>query len=51
MKRQSMELEKIFANDVDQQGLNFQNIQMAHTTQYQINNQIGRSHCGMNESN
>ena len=32
MKRQPTEWEKIFANDW--QGLNFQNIQTAHTTQY-----------------
>ena len=31
MKRQHMEWEKIFANDNDRQGLNFQNIQTAHT--------------------
>ena len=32
MKRQPTEWEKIFANDVTK-GLNFQNIQAAHTTQ------------------
>ena len=33
-KRQPMKWEKIFANDVTKQGINIQNIQIAHTTQY-----------------
>ena len=33
MKRQPTDCKKIFANDVTNKGLNFQNIQIAHTTQ------------------
>ena len=40
MKRQPTEWEKIFAlSNCDQQGLNFQNIQTAHTTQQQHHQQ------------
>ena len=38
MKRQPSEWEKIIANETTDR-INFQNIQAAHTTQYQKNNQ------------
>ena len=39
MKRQPSEWEKIIANETIDKGFNFQNIQAAHTTQYQKNKQ------------
>ena len=46
MNKQPMEWEKIFANDVTDKGLNIQNIQTAHATQYQkikqFNQKMGR---------
>ena len=39
MKRQLSEYEKIIANETNWQKINFQNIQAAHTTQYQKNKQ------------
>ena len=47
-KRQPSELEKIFANEATDKGLNLQNIQAAHAAQYQKNKQpnpkMGRRH-------
>ena len=37
-KRQPIEWEKVFVNNALEQGLNFQNIQTAHTTQQQQTN-------------
>ena len=39
VKRQPSEWEKITANETIDKGFNFQNIQAAHTTQYQKNKQ------------
>ena len=39
MKRQTSEWDKIIANDTTDKGLISQNIQAAHTTQYQKNKQ------------
>ena len=39
VKRQPLEWEKIIANETTDKGFNFQNIQAAHTTQYQKNKQ------------
>ena len=39
MKRKPSEWEKIIANETTNKGLIFQNIQAAHTTQYQKNKQ------------
>ena len=39
VKRQPSEWEKIIANETIDKGFNFQNIQAAHTTQYQKNKQ------------
>jgi len=35
MKKQSIKCEKIFVNNVTDKGVNIQNVQTAHTTQYQ----------------
>ena len=39
VERQPSEWEKIIANETIDKGFNFQNIQAAHTTQYQKNKQ------------
>ena len=39
VKRQPSEWEKIIVNETTDKGINFQNIQTAHTTQYQKNEQ------------
>ena len=49
MARQPKEWEKIFANDAtNQQGLNFQNIQTAHTAQHQKTNNPIKKWAGRN---
>ena len=40
VKRQPSEWEKIIVNETTDKGINFQNIQTAHTTQYQKNKQL-----------
>ena len=39
MRRQSSEWEEVFENEAKKKGLNLQNIQIAHTAQYQKNKQ------------
>ena len=42
VKRQPSEWEKIIVNETTDKGINFQNIQTAHTTQYQKNKPLNQ---------